>query len=63
MVKSEIVGRLARTRRVVLVVDDDADVCAALSGAGFGVFRATWANPDPDLSRMLHEAQHDEGRT
>ena len=50
---------LARTAAVALVVDDDPDVCATLTEAGFTVERAEWmARP-----KSLHEAQEGQGRT
>ena len=62
VVKREIVRRLARTRRVVLVIDDDDTVCATLRAAGFTVFQADWAAAAAS-SPALRRAQHDEGRT
>ena len=61
--KLHTVRRLARTRRVVLVVDDDPTVCTALRAAGFGVFHATWARLDDDRWQTLRAAQQQDGRT
>ncbi len=61
--KLSTVRRLARTRRVVLVVDDDPTVCAALRSAGFGVFQATWVPLDDERWRTLRTAQQQDGRT
>lgn len=61
--KLATVRRLARSRRVVLVVDDDPTVCTALRAAGFGVFQATWAPLDDDRWRTLRTAQQQDGRT
>ena len=58
-VKPRLLSTLARGRQVAVVVDDDADVCEALAGAGWPVLRADWMGaPEP-----LHAAQEAEGRT
>jgi hypothetical protein len=46
-------------RRIAVVVDDDAEVCAALEGEGWPVLRADWM-PAAD---ELHAAQERDGRT
>jgi hypothetical protein len=58
--KAAALRRLARSgRRVALVVDDDAAVCAALEDEGWTVLRADWVErPAP-----LRQAQDDLGRT
>jgi beta-phosphoglucomutase-like phosphatase (HAD superfamily) len=63
VVKLHTVRRLAHSRRVVLVVDDDPTVCTALRNAGFGVFQAGWAPDDDDRWGALHAAQQQDGRT
>ncbi|MEV7792080.1 hypothetical protein [Streptomyces sp. NPDC087512] len=57
--KLEILGRLARTRDVRFLVDDDALVCDDAERAGFTVVRADWAA----ASAELEDAQEREGRT
>ena len=51
--------RIARRRRVAVVVDDDPVVCAVLADAGFTVERARWVERPPELG----EAQERLGRT
>ena len=63
VVKREVLRRLAHERPVAVVVDDDADVVAALEAAGFPVLRADWALPDSDDRSRLRSAQEREGRT
>jgi beta-phosphoglucomutase-like phosphatase (HAD superfamily) len=48
LAKLGAIRRLAGTRSVSVVVDDDPDVCAAVRQAGFTVFEATWAPAEPD---------------
>ncbi|MET8829479.1 hypothetical protein ABZX40_26995 [Streptomyces sp. NPDC004610] len=57
--KLEALRRLARTRAVRMLVDDDELVCDAVEQAGFRVVRARWAAPSAELG----EAQEREGRT
>ncbi|MGW0914476.1 phosphatase domain-containing protein [Streptomyces sp. NPDC002784] len=57
--KLEILRRLARTRRIRVLVDDDELVCADAEQAGFTVVRARWTAP----SAALKTAQEREGRT
>ncbi|HET6910569.1 MAG TPA: hypothetical protein VFH54_14620 [Mycobacteriales bacterium] len=59
MVKSRLLNELSRGRRIAVVVDDDADVCAALEQAGWPVLLADWM-PDDDV---LRQAQEHQGRT
>lgn len=57
--KLEILSRLARTREIRVLVDDDELVCEDAERAGFTVVRARWTAP----SAALKEAQEREGRT
>ncbi|MGI5430174.1 LNS2 domain-containing protein [Streptomyces sp. CA-179760] len=57
--KLEILRRLARTREIRALVDDDELVCEDARRAGFTVVRADWAA----RSAELKEAQEREGRT
>ncbi|PWI13873.1 hypothetical protein DI272_06725 [Streptomyces sp. Act143] len=57
--KLEILRRLARTREIRVLVDDDELVCEDAEQAGFTVVRARWAAP----SAALENAQEREGRT
>jgi len=57
--KLAILRRLARTREIRVLVDDDELVCADAERAGFTVLRARWATP----STALKVAQEREGRT
>ena len=61
--KVGIVGRLAQDRTVAVVVDDDADVLAAMRAAGFAVFAATWERRDTEEAGALHAAQERDGAT
>ncbi|MFD7406413.1 hypothetical protein ACFV7R_27880 [Streptomyces sp. NPDC059866] len=56
--KLEILRRLARTRDIRVLVDDDELVCEDAERAGFTVVRARWAAP----SAALKVAQEREGR-
>ncbi|MFE9443561.1 hypothetical protein ACFYO2_32315 [Streptomyces sp. NPDC006602] len=57
--KLEILGRLARTREIRVLVDDDELVCEDAERAGFPVVRARWAAQSAELK----VAQEREGRT
>ncbi|MBV7694515.1 hypothetical protein [Streptomyces sp. TRM70350] len=57
--KLEILRRLARTREIRVLVDDDELVCEDAERAGFAVVRARWATPSAELK----VAQEREGRT
>ncbi|CAL9357162.1 HAD family acid phosphatase [Streptomyces sp. Tu 3180] len=57
--KLEVLRRLARTRDVRVLVDDDELVCEDARRAGFTVVPARWTAP----SGELEEAQEREGRT
>jgi hypothetical protein len=57
--KPALVRKLAADRRVAVVVDDDPDVCAALSRDGWPVLVADWMTRSP----ALHTAQETLGGT
>lgn len=57
--KLKILNRLARTREIRVLVDDDELVCEDAERAGFTVVRARWTAP----SAALKSAQEREGRT
>ncbi|MGW4750823.1 phosphatase domain-containing protein [Streptomyces chartreusis] len=57
--KLEILNRLACTRDIRVLVDDDELVCEDAERAGFTVVRARWTAP----SAALKSAQEREGRT
>ncbi len=57
--KLEILRRLARSREIRVLVDDDELVCEDAERAGFTVVRARWATPSAELK----VAQEREGRT
>ncbi|MEV7992472.1 hypothetical protein AB0O67_11235 [Streptomyces sp. NPDC086077] len=57
--KLETLRRLARTREIRMLVDDDELVCEDAERAGFAVVRARWATPSAELK----VAQEREGRT
>ncbi|MCD9879314.1 phosphatase domain-containing protein [Streptomyces guryensis] len=59
LTKLEILSRLARTRDIRMLVDDDELVCEDAERAGFRVVRARWTTP----SAALETAQEAEGRT
>jgi phosphoglycolate phosphatase-like HAD superfamily hydrolase len=54
--------RLAESRPVAVLVDDDVNVCAAAEKAGYTVMRADWGL-DAETQPTLFEAQEKEGRT
>jgi hypothetical protein len=56
--KVDVLHRLA-TQDIVLFVDDDPDVVAAATAAGFPTTMATWVPHD----KTLRAAQEDQGRT
>jgi phosphoglycolate phosphatase-like HAD superfamily hydrolase len=58
-VKRALVRRLATSRTIAFVVDDDPAVCAALEADGWPVYRADWMDRAPALDR----AQEHDGRT
>lgn len=57
--KLEVLRRLARTREIRVLVDDDELVCVDAERAGFRVLRARWGA----ASAELKDAQEREGRT
>ncbi|MFI9820413.1 hypothetical protein ACIHFC_08075 [Streptomyces sp. NPDC052013] len=57
--KLAVLRRLARTRDVRVLVDDDELVCEDARRAGFTVVQARWATPSGELKA----AQEREGRT
>ncbi|CAL9656314.1 hypothetical protein SUDANB176_06806 [Streptomyces sp. enrichment culture] len=57
--KLEVLRRLARTRDIRVLVDDDELVCEDARRAGFTVVQARWAAPSGELKA----AQEREGRT
>ncbi|NEY31269.1 hypothetical protein GTU99_03435 [Streptomyces sp. PRKS01-65] len=57
--KLEILRRLARTREIRVLVDDDELVCEDAEREGFTVLRARWAAQSAELK----VAQEREGRT
>jgi hypothetical protein len=57
--KRSVLRRLARTREVVSVLDDDPAVVAVLAADGWPVELATWL----PHSSTLRSAQEDKGRT
>ena len=59
VVKPRLLRELAAGRSVAVVVDDDAQVCAAFEKDGWPVLRADWMPEAPALQR----AQESEGRT
>jgi hypothetical protein len=61
--KVEVVKRLARTRPVGMVVDDDTSVLAAVRYAGFQTFVADWEKRSNTDTAALHTAQERDGRT
>ena len=63
LVKVDELHRLARDAEVVVLVDDDTEVCDAARRAGFDVMPATWMPEEPEEAAALRVAQEDEGRT
>ena len=59
VLKPHLLADAARTREIAVVVDDDAQVCAAYRARRFPVVHATWAA----ASRALEDAQEETGRT
>jgi hypothetical protein len=65
VMKPEALRRLARTHRVVAVVDDDVAVVRVLRDTGWPVLHATWmteATPDAE-QQALFDAQELDGRS
>jgi len=63
LAKPELVRALAKGRQVALVVDDDAEVCAAMREAGWPVRHADWMAEDAASGVTLRAAQEGQGRT
>ena len=63
IIKPAVVARLAEGRTVGVVVDDDADVLAAMGEQGWPTFHADWERRPAEEDAALHEAQEAEGRT
>jgi hypothetical protein len=59
LTKVEALKRIAETSEVVVLVDDDPEVCRAAMEAGYDVLPADWM----ERSEALTRAQEDEGRT
>lgn len=59
LTKVEALNRIAETSEVVVLVDDDPEVCRAAMKAGYDVLPADWM----ERSETLTRAQEDEGRT
>jgi phosphoglycolate phosphatase-like HAD superfamily hydrolase len=63
-VKVEVLRRLAADHEVVMVVDDDASVVAAIRSIGLPVTHAEWMPEDEALQQVaLFDAQEHDGRT
>jgi hypothetical protein len=62
-VKVQLVRRLARGRQVGIVVDDDAQVLAAMRAAGYPTFAADWEQRALAEAKALTAAQERDGRT
>ena len=63
VVKVGELRRLARDAEVVVLVDDDPEVCEAARAAGFDVLPASWMPEERGDAAALREAQEDEGRS
>jgi len=63
VVKVELLRELAAGREVGIVVDDDADVLAAMRRDGHPTFVADWEARAAADERAMRHAQEDEGRT
>jgi hypothetical protein len=61
--KLEQVRALSGGTTVEIIVDDDAQVVAALLDAGFPVEHAQWMTADEPQQQSLFDAQEREGRT
>jgi hypothetical protein len=59
VLKPQLLRQVSRAAEVVLVVDDDPEVCQALRTSGFTVEVADWQPPPA----QLRSAQEREGRT
>lgn len=63
LVKVAALRRLSREGEVVVLVDDDEEVCAAARDAGYDVLPARWMASAPEADRALRAAQERDGRT
>jgi phosphoglycolate phosphatase-like HAD superfamily hydrolase len=61
--KPQALRRLARSNRIVTVVDDDAAVVATLRREGWPVLHATWMDTGHVEQQSLFDAQEVDGRT
>jgi len=61
--KPEALRRLARSYRIVAVVDDDTAVVAVLRSAGWPVLHATWMAVEDDAQEALFDVQEVDGRS
>jgi FMN phosphatase YigB (HAD superfamily) len=61
--KPEALRRIARTHRVVAVVDDDAAVAAVLRRDGWPVLHATWMAAEDEQQQALFDVQEVDGRS
>lgn len=61
--KPEALRRLARSLRIVAVIDDDEAVVTVLRAAGWPVLHATWMPSQDDAQQALFEVQEVEGRS
>lgn len=61
--KLEEIRRLAASRTIAVVVDDDQRVLTAVREAGFTVFAAGWERRTTTEAAALSDAQHDAGLT
>jgi hypothetical protein len=55
--------RLARHRKIDVVIDDDDSVIATMKAAGFATLHADWETRDAQEQASLFEAQQVDGRT
>lgn len=63
LLKVEALRAISRDREVAYLVDDDADVQAAVSAAGYEVVAADWMHRDEERADPLHVAQEMLGRS
>ena len=63
VVKPRRAARSATGRTVGVVVDDDAEVLAAMAARGWPTFHADWERRDETDAAALRAAQEHDGRT
>ena len=63
LLKVQVLDRLAASRPVAVLVDDDPEVLDAARDAGYDVLPATWMHESPADEAALREAQEVEGQT